>query len=67
MPVRASDAPGSVLTLSIVEDDSEKAEEGGESIVAFFRSMSPAARREYEELAERDRRYGEDSLAEMRS
>jgi hypothetical protein len=53
--------------LSIVEDDSEKAEEGGESIVAFFRSMSAAARREYEELAERDRRYGEDSVAEMRS
>ena len=54
-------------TLSIVEDDSEKAEEGGESIVAFFRSMSAKQRAEYEELAERDRRYGEDSAAEMRS
>ena len=53
--------------MSIVEDDSEKAEEGGEPIVAFFRSLRAAARREYEELAERDRRYGEDSAAEMRS
>lgn len=56
-----------MLTLSIVEDDSEKAEEGGEAIVAFFRSMSVVARREYELLAERDRRYGEDSAAERRS
>lgn len=50
-----------------MEDDSEKAEEGGEPIVAFFRSMSAAAKREYEELAARDRKYGEDVAAEMRS
>mgnify|MGYP000923074057 CR=1 FL=1 len=60
-----------MLTLSIVEDDSEKADGGDEpasaEIVAFFRSMSAAHKREYEELAARDRKYGEDSVAEMRS
>lgn len=48
-------------------DSEKKAEEGGEPIVAFFRSLPPAAKREYEELAARDRRYGEDAAAEMRS
>ena len=47
--------------------EEKKAEEGGEPIVAFFRSMSRAQRDEYEELAARDRKYGEDSAAEMRS
>jgi len=57
-----------VLTLSIVEDGNDtKAEEGGDPIVAFFRSMSAAARREYEQLADRDRRFGEDVRAEVRS
>ena len=51
--------------MSLVEDDSEKAGEGGEEIVAFFRSMNAKARSEYEALAERDRRFGEDSAAEM--
>ncbi|MFO0740033.1 MAG: hypothetical protein U0270_29310 [Labilithrix sp.] len=54
-----------------MEDDSEKADGGDEpasaEIVAFFRSMSAAHKREYEELAARDRKYGEDSVAEMRS
>jgi len=54
--------------LSIVEDGNDtKAEEGGDPIVAFFRSMSAAARREYEQLADRDRRFGEDVRAEVRS
>jgi hypothetical protein len=54
--------------LPIVEDGNEtKAEEGGEPIVAFFRSMNTATRREYEQLADRDRRYGEDVRGEVRS
>lgn len=50
-----------------VVNDNEKQEEGAEIIVAFFRSISAAARAEYEELARRDRRYGEDSVDEARS
>ncbi|MBX3231321.1 MAG: hypothetical protein KIT84_10285 [Labilithrix sp.] len=47
--------------------DEPKVEDGDESLVAFFRSLSAAARREYELLAERDRRFGEDVAAEQRS
>ncbi|HVH43731.1 MAG TPA: hypothetical protein VM925_15360 [Labilithrix sp.] len=35
-----------------------------EDVVAFFRSLPPARRREYEALAELDRRFGEDVQAE---
>jgi hypothetical protein len=36
-------------------------------LVAFFRSLSPDARRQYDVLAERDRRFGEDVEAEKRA
>jgi hypothetical protein len=35
-----------------------------EAIVTFFRSLPASARREYEVLAEADRRYGEDVAKE---
>jgi hypothetical protein len=38
-----------------------------DDLVAFFRSLDEAARREYEKLAEVDKRYGEDVEAERRS
>jgi hypothetical protein len=37
-----------------------------EDIVAFFRGLSEAARREYEKLAEDDKRFGEDVASEER-
>jgi hypothetical protein len=37
-----------------------------EEVVAFFRRLSGAARREYDALADRDRRFGEDVAAELR-
>lgn len=38
-----------------------------EDLVAFFVSLPPSARREYEALAELDRRFGEDVEAERRA
>lgn len=35
-----------------------------DDLVAFFRSLTPAKRREYDALAERDRRHGEDVEAD---
>jgi uncharacterized protein YdbL (DUF1318 family) len=43
----------------IVADDDE--------LAAFFRALPEERRREYEELAVRDRRFGEDVAAESRS
>jgi hypothetical protein len=40
--------------------------EAGRELIAFFRALSPEARREYQLLAELDRRYGEDVRAEQR-
>ena len=37
-----------------------------DDILAFFRSLSAEARREYEALAKRDERYGEDVASEER-
>lgn len=37
-----------------------------DEIVGFFLSLPPAARREYEALAELDRRFGEDVEREAR-
>lgn len=41
-------------------------EEATRALVTFFRHLPPSARAEYERLAELDRRYGEDVIAEMR-
>jgi hypothetical protein len=41
--------------------------EPGDELVAFFRALSAAARREYEGLAELDRRFGEDVESEQRA
>lgn len=41
-------------------------EEATDELVAFFRALSPSDRREYEALAELDREFGEDVLAEQR-
>ena len=38
-----------------------------EDLVRFFASLAPDARAEYEELAEHDRRFGEDVDMESRS
>jgi hypothetical protein len=38
-----------------------------EEVVRFFLSLPKARRREYEELAELDRRFGENVAAELRS
>jgi hypothetical protein len=46
------------------EDGVSSAEE---EIVAFFRALTPAARREYDLLAALDRRFGEDVEAEERA
>ena len=35
-----------------------------DAIVAFFHALSPAARREYDALADADRRFGEDVAKE---
>lgn len=53
--------------MSDPKDRTEERDEPGDELVAFFRSLSANARREYEQLAERDRRYGEDVVAEGRS
>jgi len=38
-----------------------------EDVVAYFLALPKARRREYDELAELDRRFGEDVEAELRS
>jgi len=38
-----------------------------EDLVAFFRSIRPADKQEYEALAALDREFGEDVLAERRA
>jgi hypothetical protein len=38
-----------------------------EELVAFFEALPPPARREYEALAQLDRRFGEDVMAERRA
>jgi hypothetical protein len=39
----------------------------GDALVAFFHALDAAARREYDALAEADRKFGEDAAAERRS
>lgn len=46
---------------------SDPARDVGDDLLAFFRSLSPSARREYEALAELDRRFGEDVASEQRA
>jgi hypothetical protein len=46
---------------------SERASPPDDDIVAFFLALSPEARRDYERLAEADRRFGEDVVAERRA
>ncbi len=42
-------------------------EGGARDLVSFFLSLDPAARREYDALAARDREFGEDVAAERRA
>lgn len=48
-------------------DRSDAPEDGALDLVAFLRALRPAARREYELLAARDREFGEDVIAERRA
>ena len=41
--------------------------DGAADLVAFFRALGPDARREYEALAQSDRTFGEDVVAERRA
>jgi hypothetical protein len=41
-------------------------EQATDELVAFFRGLSSADRRELDALADRDRRFGEDVVAEQR-
>jgi len=41
--------------------------EGADDLVRFFESLPPDARREYDELAKLDVRFGEDVVAERRA
>ncbi len=45
-------------------DRSDSPEDGKLDLVQFFRALPARARREYDVLAERDRTFGEDVLAE---
>jgi hypothetical protein len=41
-------------------------EEATRDLVAFFRSLPPEAKREYQKLADLDREFGEDVVTERR-
>ena len=41
-------------------------EEATRDLVAFFRALAEDARRDYEKLAELDRKFGEDVVTEQR-
>lgn len=41
-------------------------DEATRELVAFFRALPPDAKREYERLADLDREFGEDVVAERR-
>jgi hypothetical protein len=49
------------------DDRSDSPSDGVIDLVRFFRALSPAARREYEALAAKDREFGEDVEAERRA
>lgn len=49
------------------DDRSDSPADGVIDLVRFFRALSPAARREYEALAAKDREFGEDVEAERRA
>jgi hypothetical protein len=48
------------------DDRSDSPADGAIDLIQFFRALTPAARREYEALAARDREFGEDVGAEQR-
>lgn len=48
-------------------DDRDEHSEPTNDLLRFFRALRPAARREYEALAARDREFGEDVAAERRA
>jgi hypothetical protein len=47
-------------------DDLRSSEDEADELVRFFRALPREVRRQYEELAERDRRFGEDLAHERR-
>jgi hypothetical protein len=47
------------------EDNTTANKRASDDLVAFFRALPAEARREYEALAELDRRFGEDVQAEQ--
>jgi hypothetical protein len=51
----------------VTNDDRDEHSEGENDLVRFFRALRPEARREYEQLAARDRTFGEDVAAERRA
>ena len=48
------------------DDRADSPAEGASDLVRFFRALRPEARREYEQLAAKDRELGEDIAAERR-
>ena len=48
------------------DPESSAPADGALDLVSFFRALRPDARREYEALAEKDRRFGEDVASERR-
>lgn len=61
-----------LAAVSVIGSENAPSSSGGESdtgdeLVRFFLALPPDARREYESLAELDRRFGEDIFAEHRA
>lgn len=52
------------LTTNLETKAIRESEEAEDSLVAFFESLDESSRAEYQELADRDRRFGEDLDAE---
>ncbi len=48
------------------EEPRDDPSKSADDLVRFWRALAPAARREYEALAQRDREFGEDVMAEQR-
>lgn len=49
------------------DDRSDSPDDGAAALVRFFHALSPAARREYAALVEKDLAFGEDVNAERRA
>ena len=51
----------------MTNDDRDEHSEVTNDLVRFFRALRPDARREYEQLAAKDREFGENVAAERRA